>query len=94
MLNMIKLGSATRIQTNKWLNSNFHFLFVQNPDGTLSKAAMMQSALAKERREMKQTLDRAESENIPTGMNKNWIDPMPDSKWKTHPTPVTDSNTS
>ncbi|XP_033639427.1 ATP-dependent RNA helicase DHX8-like [Asterias rubens] len=53
---------------------------VKNPDGTLSKAAMMQSALAKERREMKQTLDRAESENIPTGMNKNWIDPMPDSE--------------
>ena len=52
----------------------------QNPDGTLSKAAMMQSALAKERREMKQATERAEAENIPTGMNKNWIDPMPESK--------------
>ena len=41
---------------------------------------MMQSALAKERREMKQATERAESENIPTGMNKNWIDPMPDSE--------------
>ena len=41
---------------------------------------MMQSALAKERREMKQAQERAEAENIPTGMNKNWIDPMPESK--------------
>nr|XP_054767860.1 ATP-dependent RNA helicase DHX8-like [Lytechinus pictus] len=53
---------------------------VKNPDGTLSKAAMMQSALAKERREMKQATERAEAENIPTGMNKNWIDPMPESE--------------
>lgn len=53
---------------------------VKNPDGTLSKAAMMQSALAKERREVKQATERAESENIPTGMNKNWIDPMPESE--------------
>ena len=59
---------------NMCLSSN------QNPDGTLSKAAMMQSALAKERREMKQATERAEAENIPTGMNKNWIDPMPESK--------------
>ncbi|PIK41418.1 putative ATP-dependent RNA helicase DHX8-like [Apostichopus japonicus] len=51
---------------------------VKNPDGTLSKAAMMQSALAKERRELKQITERAESENVPTGMNKNWIDPMPE----------------
>ncbi|XP_071961716.1 ATP-dependent RNA helicase DHX8-like [Antedon mediterranea] len=53
---------------------------VKNPDGTLSKAAMMQSALAKERREVKVAQERAESENIPTGMNKNWIDPMPNSE--------------
>lgn len=51
---------------------------VKNPDGTLSKAAMMQSALAKERREVKQATERAEAENVPTGMNKNWIDPMPE----------------
>lgn len=54
------------------------FHVFQNPDGTLSKAAMMQSALAKERREVKQATERAEAENVPTGMNKNWIDPMPE----------------
>lgn len=40
----------------------------------------MQSALAKERREMKQAVRAAEMDCIPTGLNKNWIDPMPDCK--------------
>ncbi|XP_077977949.1 ATP-dependent RNA helicase DHX8-like [Glandiceps talaboti] len=51
---------------------------VKNPDGTLSKAAMMASALSKERREMKQATERAEADSIPTGMNTSWIDPMPE----------------
>ena len=51
---------------------------VKNPDGSLSQAAMMQSALQKERREIKQEQREAEMDSIPVGLNKNWIDPMPD----------------
>uniref|UniRef100_A0A8C4NFX4 ATP-dependent RNA helicase DHX8 n=1 Tax=Eptatretus burgeri TaxID=7764 RepID=A0A8C4NFX4_EPTBU len=49
-----------------------------NPDGSLSQAAMMQSALAKERREMKQAQREAEMDSIPTNLNMHWIDPLPD----------------
>eukprot|EP00061_Rhincodon_typus_P009490 g33041.t1 len=42
------------------------------------KAAMMQSALAKERREMKQAQREAEMDSIPMGLNKHWVDPLPD----------------
>lgn len=41
---------------------------------------MMQNALSKERRELKQAARNAEMDCIPTGLNKNWIDPMPDCK--------------
>ncbi|XP_062382416.1 ATP-dependent RNA helicase DHX8-like [Sardina pilchardus] len=51
---------------------------VKNPDGSLSQAAMMQSALSKERREVKQAAREAEMDCIPLGLNKHWIDPMPD----------------
>lgn len=51
---------------------------VKNPDGSLAQAAMMQSALAKERREQKQQQREAEMDSIPAGLNKHWIDPMPD----------------
>ena len=61
--------------TNTWP----HFV-LQNPDGSLSQAAMMQSALSKERRELKQAARAAEMDCIPTGLHKNWIDPMPDCK--------------
>ncbi|XP_014680531.1 PREDICTED: ATP-dependent RNA helicase DHX8-like [Priapulus caudatus] len=51
---------------------------VKNPDGSLAQAAMMQGALQKERRELKQAQREAEMDSIPTGINKNWIDPMPE----------------
>lgn len=51
---------------------------VKNPDGSLSQAAMMQNALQKERREVKQIQREAEME-VPAGLNNNWTDPMPDS---------------
>lgn len=71
-----------------WMTDNLHrhfesraVLFTQqNPDGSLSQAAMMQSALAKERREQKHAARMAEMDCIPTGLHKNWIDPMPDCK--------------
>lgn len=43
---------------------------------------MMQSALAKERRELKQAAREAEMDSIPTGLNKHWVDPLPDSEWE------------
>ncbi|GAB1607530.1 ATP-dependent RNA helicase DHX8-like [Argonauta hians] len=51
---------------------------VKNPDGSLSQSAMMQTALQKERRELKQAQREAEMDNIPSGLNNHWIDPMPE----------------
>lgn len=51
---------------------------LQNPDGSLSQAAMMQNALQKERRELKQAQREAEMNSVPSGVNKDWIDPMPE----------------
>ncbi|KAH8269590.1 hypothetical protein KR018_010000 [Drosophila ironensis] len=50
---------------------------VKNPDGSLAQAAMMQSALSKERREQKMLQREQEMEALPTNLNKNWIDPLP-----------------
>jgi len=50
---------------------------VKNPDGSLAQAAMMQGALAKERREQKMTERQAADNDVPTGNAKNWNDPLP-----------------
>lgn len=55
---------------------------VKNPDGSLAQAAMMQSALAKERREQKMLQREAEIDSQPSGKNKTWIDPLPDDETK------------
>ena len=51
---------------------------VKNPDGTLQRAAMTQSALAKERKELQQQQQRSLMESIPKDLNRPWEDPMPD----------------
>ncbi|XP_065370268.1 ATP-dependent RNA helicase DHX8 [Calliphora vicina] len=51
---------------------------VKNPDGSLAQAAMMQSALSKERRELKMLQREQDMDAVPTGLSKNWIDPLPD----------------
>ncbi|KAJ8927443.1 hypothetical protein NQ314_020113 [Rhamnusium bicolor] len=56
---------------------------VKNPDGSLAQAAMMQSALAKERREQKMLQREQEVDSQPSGKNKNWIDPLPEEESKT-----------
>lgn len=56
---------------------------VKNPDGSLAQAAMMQSALSKERREQKMLQREQEMDSIPTGLNKNWIDPVPEEDSRT-----------
>ena len=50
---------------------------VKNPDGSLAQAAMMQSALSKERREVKQQLQQAETSASRPSNSKEWFDPMP-----------------
>lgn len=38
---------------------------------------MTQSALSKERRELRQAQREAEMDNVPRDINKTWIDPIP-----------------
>lgn len=51
---------------------------VKNPDGSLAQAAMMQSALAKERREQKMLARDQEMDSKPNLSGKNFLDPLPD----------------
>eukprot|EP00854_Cymbomonas_tetramitiformis_P009293 gene9293-11009_t len=51
---------------------------VKNPDGSLQRAAMTQSALAKERRELRDQQQRTMLESIPKDLNRPWEDPMPE----------------
>jgi len=39
---------------------------------------MMQNALQKERREIKQQTRDDEQVSVPASVNKNWIDPLPE----------------
>lgn len=49
---------------------------VKNPDGSMQRAALTQTALAKERREIKRQHERREMEAVPTEMSKPWEDPL------------------
>ena len=51
---------------------------VKNPDGSLQRAAMQQSTLAKERRELKQAQANNLIDSIPKDLNRPWEDPMPE----------------
>eukprot|EP00884_Botryococcus_braunii_P019060 jgi/Botrbrau1/5838/Bobra.0366s0019.1 len=51
---------------------------VKNPDGSLQRAAMTQSALAKERRELKEQQQRTLLEAIPKDLSRPWEDPLPE----------------
>lgn len=55
---------------------------VKNPDGSLAQAAMMQSALAKERREQKMLQREQEQDSKPANQGKNWSDPLPSEEEK------------
>ena len=59
------------------VNTHAHTHIPQNPDGSLSQAAMMQTALSKERREIKQIQRESDTDGTPVGLQKSWIDPMP-----------------
>ncbi|KAH6806578.1 ATP-dependent RNA helicase [Perilla frutescens var. frutescens] len=50
----------------------------KNPEGSLSRAAALQSALIKERREVQEQQQRAMLDSIPKDLNRPWEDPMPE----------------
>ncbi|KAJ0247365.1 DEAD/DEAH box helicase domain-containing protein [Hirschfeldia incana] len=50
----------------------------KNPQGSLSRAAALQSALTKERREMREHQQRTMLDSIPKDLNRPWEDPMPE----------------
>jgi hypothetical protein len=45
---------------------------VKNPDGSMQRAAMTQSALAKERRELKEQQQRTLLDAIPKDLSRPW----------------------
>lgn len=49
---------------------------MKNPDGSLSQAAMMQSALQKERRETKNAQRQSEAEENKEGNRGTFMDPV------------------
>lgn len=49
---------------------------VKNPDGSMQRAAMTQSALAKERRELRDQQRAAAENEMPVDLNRAWEDPM------------------
>jgi ATP-dependent RNA helicase DHX8/PRP22 len=51
---------------------------VKNPDGSLQRAALHQSQLSKERRELKQAQVNNLIDAIPKDLSKPWEDPMPE----------------
>ncbi|KAI3464034.1 hypothetical protein Pfo_020697 [Paulownia fortunei] len=50
----------------------------KNPKGSLSRAAALQSALIKERREVREQQRRTVLDSIPKDLNRPWEDPMPE----------------
>ena len=51
---------------------------VKNPEGTLQRAAMTQSARAKERKELREQLEHQQYDTIPKDLGRPWEDPLPD----------------
>ncbi|GAB2225160.1 hypothetical protein Droror1_Dr00005948 [Drosera rotundifolia] len=49
----------------------------KNPEDSLSRAAALQSALIKERREVRKQQQRTMLDSIPKDLNRPWEDPMP-----------------
>lgn len=51
---------------------------IKNPDGSLQRAAMQQTSLAKERRELRQAQANQLMDSIPKDLNRPWEDPLPE----------------
>ncbi|VAI76771.1 unnamed protein product [Triticum turgidum subsp. durum] len=50
----------------------------KSPEGSLSRAAALQTALVKERRDIRSQEQRALLDSIPKDLNRPWEDPLPD----------------
>ena len=59
------------------VNRLVYAFLLQNPDGSMQRAAITQSALSKERRELRAAQREAEMDNVPRDIGKTWIDPVP-----------------
>jgi len=51
---------------------------VKNPDGSLQRAAMTQSALAKERKELRDQQRNSLVDSVPKDLHRPWEDPLPE----------------
>ena len=51
---------------------------VKNPDGSMQRAAMQQSSMAKERRELRQAQANSLMDSIPKDLSRPWEDPLPE----------------
>ncbi|MFN7599773.1 MAG: hypothetical protein ACK5R0_00055, partial [Bacteroidota bacterium] len=49
---------------------------VKNPEGSLNRSALIQSALSKERRELREQEKAQQLDAIPRDLSKAWEDPM------------------
>lgn len=52
---------------------------IKNPEESMQRAAMTQSQLAKERKDLREQQKNAISDTVPKDINKPWKDPMADS---------------
>ena len=49
---------------------------VKNPDGSMQRAALTQSALSKERRELREQQTKNQVDSVPRDLGRSWEDPM------------------
>jgi ATP-dependent RNA helicase DHX8/PRP22 len=54
---------------------------VKNPEGSLQRAALTQSALSKERREIRDTAKTQQLDAIPQDLSRAWEDPLVNKKY-------------
>ncbi|GJN34271.1 hypothetical protein PR202_gb22920 [Eleusine coracana subsp. coracana] len=53
----------------------------KNPEGSMSRAAVLQTALVKERRDIRSQEQRQMLDAVPTDLNRSWEDPMSDGRY-------------
>lgn len=71
------IGGITRLARYALHSPSIMLISLQNPDGSMQRAAITQSALSKERRELRAAQREAEMDNVPRDIGKTWIDPVP-----------------
>lgn len=64
----------------KYLGDLNPIKIIKNSDGSMAQAAMVQGALAKERREYKMIEEKQKFDSMATEYKKSYIDPLPDGK--------------